>query len=111
MGPSVSTYYCMVMSESQYCRGHKRVLYDRPPRHFHRASDQEMHEAGTSFCYIVHALTPSHSSSKNYVRPYALILRCLIFYHNLHLLTQHRLHTLPPKSLQLYFPKQTLVFL
>ena len=27
-------------------RGQKVVLHDRPPRHFHRATPQEMHEVG-----------------------------------------------------------------
>ncbi|KAK2461736.1 hypothetical protein APHAL10511_006199 [Amanita phalloides] len=49
-------------------RGHKRVLYDRPPRHFHRASDQEIHELfGQLHCALctqmsLHNFLPQHSS-------------------------------------------------
>ncbi|TEB39137.1 hypothetical protein FA13DRAFT_1808946 [Coprinellus micaceus] len=40
------TYYFIVPNED---RGHKVVLHDRPPRHFHRSSAQEAHEL---FCKL-----------------------------------------------------------
>ncbi|KAF8349862.1 mannosyltransferase [Amanita rubescens] len=60
-------------------RGHIRVLYDRPPRHFHRASDQETHElfkelhpalcAQTSLLDFLPQHSSPHSTPFTYTTP------------------------------------------
>lgn len=60
-GPScmgVNFYFYFTCLTHQYARGHKVVLHDRPPQHFHRASPPEIHDVGSMLSDSIHLVTP-----------------------------------------------------